>query len=366
MSTAKVMIVEDNTTVAKDLHGCLLEFGYEVTSIQVSGEEAIEKARSDNPDIVIMDIHLRDKMNGLEAAELIHEELGIPVVILSAFDDKALLEKAKKVGAFGYLLKPFEERGLFAHIEMTLYKARTEKDTQRLHEEIQRHKEKLCALTVELSVIAEKERKEIAHELHENIAQIIFMALYHVNVSRETECSSDRSSALNQVVDLLHQSIKYTRTLTYQLYPPNLRELGLDSAIAWLLAEREKDYAFVCRFQGGLETKTVHDNIKAFLFRATQELLVNVVKHAQAEHVQLSTWRTKDMVGISIEDDGVGFDSDRLCVEMSSSGGFGLFSMRERLEALGGNQSIDAQIGRGTKITIVVPNRNTCPAQKLK
>ena len=105
MSTAKVMIVEDNTTVAKDLHGCLLELGYEVTSIQVSGEEAIEKARFENPDIAIMDIHLRDKMNGLEAAELIHEELGIPIVILSAFDDKALLEKAKKVIAAGQVIQ---------------------------------------------------------------------------------------------------------------------------------------------------------------------------------------------------------------------------------------------------------------------
>jgi signal transduction histidine kinase len=132
MSQARVMIVEDNTTVAKDLNGCLDDLGYEVTSLQVSGEEAVEAAGIEMPDIVMMDIHLRDAMNGLTAAELIHNKYAIPVVFLSAYSDRNLLAKAKTVGAFGYLVKPFEERELFATIEMALYKANSEKKQQQM------------------------------------------------------------------------------------------------------------------------------------------------------------------------------------------------------------------------------------------
>jgi len=132
MTPTRVMIVEDNTTVAKDLRGCLIDLGYEVTSIQVSGEEAVENAGLENPDIIMMDIHLRDKMTGLTAAELIFNQFKIPIVFLSAYSDNKLLEKAKQVGAFGYLVKPFEERELFASIEMAIYKAKSENKQRKL------------------------------------------------------------------------------------------------------------------------------------------------------------------------------------------------------------------------------------------
>ncbi len=107
METPRIMIVEDNTTVAKDLQGCLQELGYTVTSVQVSGEEAIEKVEPESVNLVLMDIHLRDEMSGIEAAQLIHDRFDVPVVFLSAYDDRGLLEGAKRVGGFAYLIKPF-------------------------------------------------------------------------------------------------------------------------------------------------------------------------------------------------------------------------------------------------------------------
>ena len=132
MSTAKIMIVEDNTTVAKDCQDCLENLGYKVTSIVVSGEESIQKAETELPDAVLMDIRLRDKMNGIEAAEQIYTRFEIPVVFLSAYGDRELLEQAKKVGSFGYLIKPFEERELHATLEMALYKAKTTKQNKQM------------------------------------------------------------------------------------------------------------------------------------------------------------------------------------------------------------------------------------------
>ena len=132
MGTANIMIVEDNTTVAVDCHDCLINLGYNVTSIQASGEESIQRAEEEHPDAVLMDIHLRDKMDGIEAAEQIYSRFKIPVVFLSAYGDRNLLERAKQVGSYGYLIKPFEEQELAAMLEMTLYKAKMEKEQEQI------------------------------------------------------------------------------------------------------------------------------------------------------------------------------------------------------------------------------------------
>ncbi len=126
MDYKKVMIVEDKVMVAEDCRNCLENLGYYVTSMVASGEESIEKADAERPDVVLMDIHLRDEMDGIEAAEQIHSRYGIPVVFLSAYSDAHLLERAKRVGSFGYLVKPFEERELFATLEMALHKAKAD------------------------------------------------------------------------------------------------------------------------------------------------------------------------------------------------------------------------------------------------
>lgn len=132
MPPKKIMIVEDNTTVAEDIRECLEGLGYQISAVAASGEDAIERAGLDRPDATLMDIHLRGAMDGIEAANYIFTRLNIPVVFLSAFSDRKLLERAKRVGSFGYLVKPFEERELYAMLEMTLYKAEVEKERQRM------------------------------------------------------------------------------------------------------------------------------------------------------------------------------------------------------------------------------------------
>ncbi|MEA1969316.1 MAG: response regulator, partial [Thermodesulfobacteriota bacterium] len=138
MGTAKIMIVEDNFTVAADCQDCLSNLGYNVTSIQASGEDSILKVETEMPDAVLMDIHLRDKMDGIQTAEHIYNKFQIPVVFLSAYGDSELLQRAKKVGSFGYLIKPFKEDELYATLEMALYKSQIEKKHKQMEAQIQR------------------------------------------------------------------------------------------------------------------------------------------------------------------------------------------------------------------------------------
>lgn len=132
MDAANILIVEDNTTVAEDARECLESLGYVVTAIAASGDDAIELAGKDRPDAVLMDIRLRGPMDGIEAADRIHAEFDIPVLFLSAYSDRDLLGRAKQTGSFGYLVKPFEERELYAMLEMTLFKARTDKERRKM------------------------------------------------------------------------------------------------------------------------------------------------------------------------------------------------------------------------------------------
>ena len=136
MSEKRIMIVEDEATVALDLKYSLTGLGYDVVSIEASGEEAVIKASKELPNVVLMDIHLRDEMDGIEAANLISSRFEIPVVFLTAFSDDDMLKRAKRVGSFGYLVKPCQERELYATIEMALYKAEVDKKNKQLEAQL--------------------------------------------------------------------------------------------------------------------------------------------------------------------------------------------------------------------------------------
>lgn len=126
MPKIRILVVEDESLVARDIQNMLRSLGYEVTGVVASGEQALQKASADAPDLVLMDIVLKGEIDGITAAEKLWEEFGIPVIYLTAYADDTTFERAKMTKPFGYLLKPFEERELQTTIEMALYKSKME------------------------------------------------------------------------------------------------------------------------------------------------------------------------------------------------------------------------------------------------
>jgi len=121
-AASSIMVVEDESIVAKDIETSLAGLGYSICAVVSSGEEALAAAQMANPDLILMDIMLNGKTDGIETAKQITSRLDIPVVFLTAFSDEGTIRRAKEANAFGYLLKPFEERELRTTIEMALYK----------------------------------------------------------------------------------------------------------------------------------------------------------------------------------------------------------------------------------------------------
>jgi len=136
MAKSKIMIVEDEWITADDLRMSLQSLGYTVTSMSSSGEEAIQNAEKDKPDLVLMDIVLKGEMDGIEAASQIRSCYNIPIIYLTAFADEKILERARITEPFGYIVKPFVNEDLKIAIEIALYKHRVEKERKKLIEEL--------------------------------------------------------------------------------------------------------------------------------------------------------------------------------------------------------------------------------------
>ena len=127
MTDARILVVEDERIVGKDIERRLKDLGYKVAGVVSTGEKTIERVRDSIPDLILMDIRLKGAMDGIETAEIIKNEVDVPVVYLTAYADEATLERAKVTEPFGYILKPFNERDLHSTIEMALYKHKMEK-----------------------------------------------------------------------------------------------------------------------------------------------------------------------------------------------------------------------------------------------
>ncbi len=127
MNKAKILIVEDERIIAEDLSQMLRRLGYEVTGIVASGREALKSAAADPPDLAIMDIILRGKMDGIETAQLLKERFGVSAIYLTAYADEKILKRARITSPYGYIIKPFDEKELHTNIEIALERNRTDR-----------------------------------------------------------------------------------------------------------------------------------------------------------------------------------------------------------------------------------------------
>jgi len=147
MAKSRIMIVEDEWTVAEEIKMVLQGMDYDVTSMSSSGEEAVQNAEKDKPDLVLMDIVLEGEMDGIAAANEIRSRFNIPIIFLTAYTDDKILERASITGPFGYIVKPFINEDLKISIEIALYKFRMERERKRFIEELQGALPKITSLS---------------------------------------------------------------------------------------------------------------------------------------------------------------------------------------------------------------------------
>jgi PAS domain S-box-containing protein len=214
------------------------------------------------------------------------------------------------------------------------------------------HRAQLKSLASELSLTEERERHRLATNLHDQISQALVISRIKLQTLHASVSSDDIAGSLEEVCGNLDRIIQDTRTLTFDLSSPILYELGFEAAVSeWLEEQIGKKHGIKTKFEDDGRSKPLEDDIQILLFRNVRELLMNIVKHARAKNVKVSIHRIRQQIYISVEDDGIGFDHTK----MASSTGFGIFSIRERLEQLAGHIEIESEQGRGTKIMMTAP-----------
>ncbi len=220
---------------------------------------------------------------------------------------------------------------------------------------IESYQRKLRRLASELSLSEARHRRAIAQELHDHIGQALaFIRLRVTRFAGDTVFCGFEDS-ISEILGMVDQAINSTRSLTFQISPPVLYELGLAAAFDWLAEEFEKKHSLEVTLSADRAVDQLSDDTRVVLFHAVQELLVNVVKHADARRVMVKAEVTECETVVSVSDDGVGFDVSQTAITDVDRMTFGLFSMRERLEDLGGSMTVNSAPGSGTTITLTTP-----------
>jgi len=217
------------------------------------------------------------------------------------------------------------------------------------------YQEQLRSLASELSLVEERQRRCIATELNDYIGQTLFYCKNKLEALRESASFENFKASTDEILDLMEQTIDYTKSLTFQLGTPILYEEGLEAALKWLGYQFQKQLGLVFRFEDDLRPKPLSDETRILLYQAVRELMINVARHAKARNVKISIQRDYKNMQIDVEDDGIGVDTTKIDPYAKATGSFGLFTIHERLKYLGGHFKFSSKPGLGTKGTIIVP-----------
>ena len=229
-------------------------------------------------------------------------------------------------------------------------------ERKQAEEKLLDYQEQLKQLASQLTLAEESERHRIATELHATIGQSLVVSKLQLDTLRASAPSAEIAKKLGEVCETLNETIQGMRSLTFDLSSPILYELGFEKAVAeWLIERIQQKHDIATEFEDDGQPKPLDEDIRVFLFRDVRELLLNVIKHARAKKVKVSVRRVGRQIHVGVEDDGWGFDPAKVRATAVRKGGFGLFSIRERLEQIGGELEIDSAPGHGTKVTLVAP-----------
>jgi PAS domain S-box-containing protein len=315
-----------------------------------------------------------DFNNAAQSIENISKEsvLGKNVVdVIPSVEKYGLLDAFKRVWATGkpeyFPVAVYQDNELKVWKDNYIYKLPTGEIVDMYDDVTERkdaetkllmYQEKLQSLASELSLVEEQERRTIATDLHDQVGQTLSVIKMRCFSLREKLTLPEQLQDLDEIFDLVQQTIQDIRSLTFELSPPVLYELGLVAAIEWLAEQFQKKHNLQCIVESDNQPKPLNDDIKVVLFRSVRELLVNIVKHADAKNARITIRIMKGTIRVRVTDDGIGY---RLAGNNQNSPdalAFGLFSISERLRHLGGELEIDSKTGQGTMVTLLAPLKN--------
>jgi PAS domain S-box-containing protein len=220
-------------------------------------------------------------------------------------------------------------------------------------EELVRQQTRLRELALETTNAEQRARDAIAADLHDNLAQIMAVCLMKLAVAQKGFPNSKPAGEYIEAVECVREVLRQLRVMMYDLSPMTFGDGQLRPAIEWV-KERMGSHGLEVTIRDETRGVRLDEDVLRVIYRAVQELLWNVVKHARVNHAAVRITRTKTVLRATVRDKGKGFNPNRIS-KASETGGFGLFSLSERLTALGGSMKVKSSPGKGAEITIEAP-----------
>jgi PAS domain S-box-containing protein len=225
-----------------------------------------------------------------------------------------------------------------------------------LLEDLEKSRDDLRKLASELIMTEERERKKISVTLHDEVAQTLAAARMRIDLLRSKPGDDDSRRALDEAQQLLVQAIRETRSLMTDISNPVLYDMGLQVAVQSLTEEvkTRNGISFSSSFIGSL--KALDQDMEVMIFQLVKELVQNIVKHSGAGTASIRIVEERDDIKVVVADDGLGFDAGNIGA-VGLDGGFGLFSIRERVKSYGGKIKIESEPGKGSEVTVTLPKK---------
>lgn len=404
----RVLVVEDREEDAELNVRHIRKHGFIVTWTRVQREADFLAALAGSPDLILLDASL-PQFNAMRALTLLRERnLDIPAIVISGSIGEEEAVALMRGGAADYLMKDrlgrigqavtqvlaqrrLREEHRRAHQDLITLNAELEDRIQartaelatmndalerelaerrhielllRQHEasleqhvalrtaQLARSQTRLRQLASQLMLAEHHERKRLAGDLHDYLAQLLVVTKLNLSQVQRTLGPAGAGALLKDMDSHIDEALTYTRTLVSQLSPSVLTRQGLIPALHWL-ADQMRTHRLTVRVDSDLETVALSEDHAILLFQSIRELLFNVIKHARTNEASIQVaCRAPNTLVISVRDHGVGFD---MGLVGESGSRFGLFSIQERMEGMQGSCAFHSAPGRGTSVTLSLP-----------
>ena len=382
-SESRILIVEDENIVSKDIQARLRSMGYTVCGAVATGEEAVAMAGDRRPDLVLMDIMLRGALSGTDAADRIQQQTDVPIVYLTAYSDTETLERAKVTRPYGYVLKPFDDRDLHTAIEMALYRAGMERKLKEAEEALEAQRARRIRAD-HLRSLGEM-AAGIAHELRQpltvlyGIADHIKLTLDHAGQLPEAELRKRADAVLEQSERMEH-IIERVRMFAREAGKPTLAMVQVNEAVSSavdMVAHTFRSRGIEMHCDLADELPPVMVNVYSL-----EEVFLNLLSNARDAveprkpgRIWVETLADANGIGpdangsgpeviVRISDNGVGvpaevlehvFDPFFTTKDVDRGTGLGLSVCKSLVEEVGGSIGFQSSEDKGTAASVRLP-----------
>ena len=351
----RILLVEDSPTdvlLISEAFAAIPGFDYELVTAEYL-QDGLKEVQTSPIDVVLLDLGLPDS-NGIDTFRtFLQRSPNLPVLVLTALDNIDVGLKALSEGAQDYLIKKDIQAPVLGRA------VRYAIERNELHLELKLSRDRLRKLTAHLQTAREQERTRISREIHDELGQkmsALKMDLHwlysRLEKMPESAQRQELETRIHESEALVEHVIETVQKIAIELRPSVLDHLGLVDAIRDESRRFEANTGIhvALKLEDSLATQS--PEISTTFFRIYQELLTNIVRHAQAKNVQVELNRQRDGVALDVTDDGIGIPDNINTLQTS----LGLLGIQERAASHGGRVYFSGEVGRGTHVAVKIPD----------